>query len=249
MSREAEAGRGPAGGVPFRAVSRARAKVLYAVARASSRLAPAHAKRLEELAYWQERVGAEGRLENWWYEAAFTAAFGLDRAFYDQKRLLDVGCGPRGSLEWADSAAERIGLDPLAAAYTRLGVQQQNMRYVAARSEAMPFPDGYFDVVSAFNSLDHVDDLHATVRELSRVTRPGGTLLLVTDVNHPPTRAEPQSFGWEVLGLFTAFRVEDERRLEKVGSGVYETLERNVPYDESNPAERYGTLAARLRRL
>jgi ubiquinone/menaquinone biosynthesis C-methylase UbiE len=33
------------------------------------------------------------------------------------------------------------------------------MTYVAARSEEIPFPEGYFDVVSSFNSLDHVDDL------------------------------------------------------------------------------------------
>ena len=38
--------------------------------------------------------------------------FNLDKSFYKNKRILDVGCGPRGSLEWDDMALERVGLDP-----------------------------------------------------------------------------------------------------------------------------------------
>lgn len=48
------------------------------------------------------------------------------------RRVLDVGCGPRGSLEWADRARVRVGLDPLVDAYRELGVADHAMGYVAA---------------------------------------------------------------------------------------------------------------------
>ena len=98
-------------------------------------------------------------LSNAHYAWCFTDCFGLPLELYDGKRVLDVGCGPRGSLEWAERAAERVGLDPLADEYQRLHSREHAMTYVAAPAESIPFPDGHFDVVSTMNSLDHVDDL------------------------------------------------------------------------------------------
>jgi SAM-dependent methyltransferase len=209
------------------------------------RLAPTHAKRRAELAYWQERQAEEGLLKNDWYEDSFTKAFGIDASFYIGKRMLDIGCGPRGSLEWATMARERVGIDPLAKRYERLNGGLHEMTYVAARSEDMPFPEASFDVVSSFNSLDHVDDLDATIHEITRVTAPGGTFLLLTLVNHLPTRTEPQSFSWDVLRRFRGFQIIEERRLERVGVGIVSDAMQNVPYDEHGPM-RVGTLAARL---
>lgn len=212
--------------------------------RLTGRFAPTHAKRTAELAYWRRRQVEEQVLANDWYRDAFTTAFGLDESFYVDKRILDVGCGPRGSLEWATMASERVGLDPLAKAYERLNGGVHGMTYVAARSEKIPYPTGHFDVVSSVNSLDHVDDLGATIAEITRVTSGGGTVLILTNVNHPPTRTEPQSFSWGVLGRFGGFEVAEERRLE-AGAGVVADALGNVPYDENAPPH-VGTLIARL---
>ena len=57
------------------------------------------AKEKAELRYWRGRVDAEGELANDQYQAAFCDRYGLDPSFYDGKRILDIGCGPRGSLE------------------------------------------------------------------------------------------------------------------------------------------------------
>jgi hypothetical protein len=75
---------------------------------------PVRHKERHEMEYWKSRVAAEGRLKNGHYLELYTSHFGLEPEFYRGKRILDIGCGPRGSLEWADMAAERIGLDPLA---------------------------------------------------------------------------------------------------------------------------------------
>ena len=48
------------------------------------------------------------------------------------------------------------------------------MKYIAAPSERIPFPDGYFDIVMCLNALDSVDDLNKTIAEIKRITRKGG---------------------------------------------------------------------------
>lgn len=212
--------------------------------------ASAAGKGREELAFWRSVRDAEGELVGEHFEAFFTAHFQLDRSFYAGKRLLDIGCGPRGSLEWATAAAERVGLDPLVGAYRELGIDRHEMRYVEAGSEHIPFGDGHFDVVSSFNSLDHVDDLHATIAEIKRVLKAGGTCLLLTDVNHDPTPTEPIEFSWDVLDLFAPeLDVTHVRRFEKTSPGVYQSVTAAVPYDEGNPTRRYGVLSARLTKV
>lgn len=206
-------------------------------------------KGAEELAFWRSVRQAEGSLQGDHFEGFFTAHFGLERGFYDGKHMLDIGCGPRGSLEWASSAAERVGLDPLVDAYRELGIDDQQMTYVEAPAESIPFGDGHFDVVSSFNSLDHVDDLDATIAEIKRVLRPGGTFLLITDVNHDPTPTEPIEFSWDVVDRFApeleSVAVE---QFEKPADGVYQSVAAAVPYDHGNPTRRYGVLSARFTR-
>jgi 2-polyprenyl-3-methyl-5-hydroxy-6-metoxy-1,4-benzoquinol methylase len=77
------------------------------------------AKHWLELRYWRQRATTLTNNEHYAY--FFTEHFGIDREFYAGKRILDIGCGPRGSLEWADEAAERVGADPLADEYLKLG--------------------------------------------------------------------------------------------------------------------------------
>src|SRR5690348_6575594 len=91
-------------------------------------------KRFFEFAFWVSRFARERRLSNSHYEFLFTELFGLDPSFYAGKRIVDIGCGPRGSLEWADMAAERVGVDPLAGAYQALGARHHKMRYVTANA-------------------------------------------------------------------------------------------------------------------
>jgi SAM-dependent methyltransferase len=44
---------------------------------------------------------------------------------------------------------------------------------------SLPYPDAHFDVVMSSNVLEHVQDLRNALRELSRVLKPGGTMLHV----------------------------------------------------------------------
>lgn len=202
-------------------------------------------KRLYEITYWRLRSRDEGQLKNDWYESIFTSWFGIPREFYTGLRLLDIGCGPRGSLEWADMAAERIGLDPLVDDYRSLGIDRHAMSYAHAPAERIPFGDNYFDVVSSINSLDHVDNVDAVIGEIARVLKPRGTLLLVVEIHPEPTIAEPHALTWSFLERFQpALRLLDEHHFE-VAEGQH-ALEARVPFDHADPRSRNGWLQARL---
>jgi ubiquinone/menaquinone biosynthesis C-methylase UbiE len=188
------------------------------------------------LDYWKSRKQAEGQLGNAHYEYYYTTYFGIDREFYRSKRVLDIGCGPRGSLEWADMAAERVGLDPLVPAYRKLGIDHHKMNYCAARSERIPFPDSYFDVVTSVNSLDHVDDVQETIQEITRVTKPNGVFLVVVEINHRVRVCEPHCLHPDFIKSFLpAFSVKS--------SGLFGgEIQSKAPYPGTGP----GYFSARL---
>jgi SAM-dependent methyltransferase len=200
--------------------------------------------RRAELDFWRGRpdLVADGHRE-WVY----TRCFDVDRGWYRGKRLLDVGCGPRGSLDWADDAEARVGIDPLAQEYLAMGVDGRAMHYVTAVAEEMPFEEASFDVVSSINSLDHVDDVRRAAAEMVRVLRPGGLILIATELNHRSRLTEPQTFGWEVVDLFSPpLDILALRRYEDLGAGIDESLAAAVPYAETGDA-RPGVLVAKLR--
>lgn len=202
-----------------------------------------------ELAYWSGRKEAEGELLNSWYQGFYTAHFGLTAADYADLKVLDIGCGPRGSLEWADGARERVGVDPLADRYLQLGASDHKMTYVTAPAEAIPYEDGHFDIVCSFNSLDHVDDLEGAIGEIKRLTRPGGLFLLITDVHDEPTPQEPICFDWDITDRFAPELVPQSIRCWEKPVGMYASVTAAVPFDHSDAARRYGVLSARFVRM
>jgi len=192
------------------------------------------------LAFWRAHPGLGADSNREW---VYVRCFDVPREWYNGKRLLDIGCGPRGSLDWATDASVRVGLDPLADRYVELGVDARAMQYVTGVAERMPFSDDAFDVVSSINSLDHVDDLPRAAAEMLRVLAPGGLLLIATELNHRPRLTEPQSFSWEIVRAFAPpLEVLKETRLADSGSGIDQSLARPAPY-RTGP----GVLVAKLR--
>jgi ubiquinone/menaquinone biosynthesis C-methylase UbiE len=118
------------------------------------------------------------------------------------------------------------------------------MTYTSASSDALPFRSDCFDVVSSFNSLDHVDDLAATIDELQRVLRPGGRLLLLAEVNQPATIVEPITLLWDTPDLFDSLEIVRVEHYEMVPSGLFDSLRIGRKYDHSNTAPRIGVISA-----
>lgn len=188
--------------------------------------APVRWKEFHELAYWRGRKKAEGSLSNVHYRHFYTEHFGLSDEFYRGKVILDVGCGPRGSLEWAAMAGRRIGVDPLAREYLRLGADRHQMEYLCAPAEKIPLGDAECDVVFSFNSLDHVENVERTLAEIKRVVRPGGLFLLLVEVNHAPTQCEPHALAPRTVveALRPEFSCENLQVYRRLDGGMYHSV-------------------------
>jgi 2-polyprenyl-3-methyl-5-hydroxy-6-metoxy-1,4-benzoquinol methylase len=97
-------------------------------------------------------------------------------------RLLDVGSGP-GTItaDLAGLVAEVVAVEITeeAAALTRAGLAERgvtNAEVGVGDVHALDLPGGGFDVVHAHQVLQHVADPVAALREMARVTRPGGVI-------------------------------------------------------------------------
>ena len=118
-------------------------------------------------------------------------------------RLLDVGCGP-GTIT-ADLAAlvapgEVVGIDAAAAvretARAHAADQGVDVTFDVGDVYALDHPDASFDVVHAHQVLQHLTDPIAALREMRRVTRPGG-IIAVRDSDYGAMTWYPESQGLE----------------------------------------------------
>ena len=125
----------------------------------------------------------EAEERQWWYAGMRAISLSLldaawPRAGAGGRRILDAGCGTGSNLAHLRPFGRTVGVD----------VSEEALRFcrqrgvAAARGSvlALPFSDATFDAVTSFDVLYHrwVEDDVAAVRELSRVLRPGGLLLV-----------------------------------------------------------------------
>ena len=115
-------------------------------------------------------------------------SFLVSRIPPDAQRVLDVASGTAAvaiELARAEPARTVIGVDQssemLAAGRGRVEHARLSDRIdlCKGRAESLPFADGEFDALTFTYLLRYVDDVPATLRELVRVVRPGGTLAML----------------------------------------------------------------------
>ncbi len=119
----------------------------------------------------------------WWYAGMRRIARALlepllPEAGSRSRRILDAGCGTGWNLHALSVFGETHGVDlsPLAVAATK----RRGGRVSLGNLLSLPYGSASFDVVTSFDVIYHawvVDDVQA-VRELARVLKPGGVLLL-----------------------------------------------------------------------
>jgi len=111
-------------------------------------------------------------------------------------RVLDVGCGVKPYQPLFEPfAASYVGVDPV-----------ENPRAELRGSvEALPVDDRSFDVVLCNQVLEHCDDPARAVRELSRVTAPGGRVLASTHGVMPYHPSPTDYWRWTHAGLEKLF--------------------------------------------
>jgi SAM-dependent methyltransferase len=158
---------------------------------------------------------------HWWYrQLRRVARFHLDRFApgWRDGAILDAGCGTGGNLAHLEGEGRRVGLDFSSDALA--GCRTRGMgELVRGDATALPFAPASFDAVLSMSVIYHqwVRDPGAALREIARVLRPGGLLLVDVPAyqslfsshdeavmtarrfREPELRALVESAGFEVL--------------------------------------------------
>jgi SAM-dependent methyltransferase len=113
---------------------------------------------------------------------------------HDDDVVLDIGCGPGTAVrEAARRGARATGVDPspvmLRLARWISGVTRADrVSWIEGGAEDLPIPDDGASVVWALSSVHHWADRAAGLREIRRVLRPGGRVLLAERLATPGAR-------------------------------------------------------------
>ena len=167
---------------------------------------------------------------HWWYTgrrkilADFVEA--ICRQVTDRRpRILDVGCGTGANLlmlsNYGDAEGVDVSEDALAFCRER-GLEKVQL----GAGEELPYEDGTFDLVTAFDVVEHMDDDLAGLREMRRVLRPGGRVLLFV-----PTFMFLWGLQDDVSNHRRRYRLPELRRvLEQAGFEIERTTYANITF-------------------
>lgn len=120
--------------------------------------------------------------KHWWFVGRQRLSFMLIEQWvplHPESCILDVGCGSGGNVKTLNRYGRAIGLDlsPIALNFANL---RHLPRLIEASGLRLPCPDETFDLVTVFDVLYHrwITDDKEALREIYRVIRPGGWLLI-----------------------------------------------------------------------
>jgi SAM-dependent methyltransferase len=167
---------------------------------------------------------------HWWYAGRrkILASFLEDicRRVTDRRpRILDVGCGTGANLlmlsQYGDAEGVDVSEDALAFCRER-GLEKVEL----GAAEKLPYDDGTFDLVTALDVVEHLDNDLAGLREMRRVLRPGGHVLLFV-----PTFMFLWGLQDDVSNHRRRYRLPELRRvLEQAGFEIERTTYANITF-------------------
>jgi ubiquinone biosynthesis O-methyltransferase len=164
------------------------------------------------------------------------------------KRVLDAGCGAGyGSAELAQMAWRVTGIDiaPEAVAFARSHYESPNLSFQQASCTELPFENAAFDLVVAFEVIEHLEDWKGFLQEVRRVLAPAGQLIVST----PNRLYYTESRGAQGANPFHVHEFDFEefsRELKEVFPHVSMFLENHVEGVTFQPHEPGNTVEARV---
>jgi len=115
--------------------------------------------------------------------AEHIARYTFAARYVSGRRVLDIGCGTGyGVAELSHTARAIIGIDSAheAVHYAREHYMLPNANFIQASATALPFPGEAFDLATAFEVIEHLDDWRRLLVEARRVLGPKGIFLVST---------------------------------------------------------------------
>jgi SAM-dependent methyltransferase len=110
------------------------------------------------------------------------------------RRALDVGCGEGRFCRMLKAAGiDATGIDPTPQLLDLARRRDPAGDYRFGRAEQLDFEDGTFDLVVSYITLVDIPDFRAAIREMARVLKPGGALLVANLTGFTSAGAEQ---GW-----------------------------------------------------
>jgi SAM-dependent methyltransferase len=139
---------------------------------------------IAERMYWQGYRTSRAKLkplidEYWSYYLRI-----LKNYLKPQDRVLDIGCGPDGVINYIDNE-QKYGLDPLMDFYLSNFEMPKNINWKKGVGENIPFETDFFDFVITTNTLDHTKEPQKMLKEISRVLKRGCFLFLTVNCYGP----------------------------------------------------------------
>lgn len=119
--------------------------------------------------------------QNLWNEhiARYAFASRLSR----NRRVLDAGCGAgygAAEISYSANSVTAIDLSEEAVTYARGQYPRRNLNWLVASCTALPIADDSFDLVVAFEVIEHLTDWQLLLAEAKRVLAPGGQFIVST---------------------------------------------------------------------
>lgn len=99
------------------------------------------------------------------------------------KRILEIGCGNGTGTKlikkyFKPGEIEAIDLDPKMIALAEKNNKDPKTRFRVGDASQLPYPDNSFDAVFDYGIIHHIADWQTALKELKRVVKPRGTLIL-----------------------------------------------------------------------
>lgn len=116
--------------------------------------------------------------DHWWFASRMERIRELVRSRLPRAgaRILDLGCGSGRTARTFEAFGSVVGSD---LSWQPLVADAKGGRSrLASRAERLPFKSGSFDVVTALDLVEHLRDDQPALREMLRILRPGGVLIV-----------------------------------------------------------------------
>jgi SAM-dependent methyltransferase len=118
---------------------------------------------------------------HWWFRGRRSVYLGLLRhelAGQRPARVLDLGCGMGGFLSGLAELGGRVFPSDISLESLAHCRERGFPAGVVSSGYALPYQDASFDLVCLFDAIEHIPDHARVMREVARVLRPGGRVLV-----------------------------------------------------------------------